>query len=736
MHESKYIQVILPLKLDWLPWYRTDDPDIRTGSRVRVLFSGRSYQAVVKNVADHPEIDISKVRSIECVEKYLDTVSVEELRLWDFVSDYYLCTLGEVFKMAYPSGRIAREEASARLQARKEFMAEKTAALYESRLERLRSRLEKKEASLQGRHNETVTARLKEGMAAIESEIVSINEALSALRSAPAGGAAPSIAISGNAVSLTAAQEAAAASIRSAFRKSGTVLLHGVTGSGKTEVYMEMALEQMSAGRSVLLLVPEIALSRQLEERMAAVFGQSLLVFHSAETASRRREVTSRMKNGTPYIVLGTRSALFLPHKDLGLVIVDEEHDTSYKQDSVPRYNGRDIAVVLALVHGAKALLGSATPSLETIYNCRSGLYGKVDLTERFYATQPADVCIIDTVAERRKNGMIGSFSRKLIDLVNRTLAAGEQVVILRSRRAYAPVVQCEACGWIPKCPHCNVPLPLHRRASGDVLMCRYCGRTQAYSSLCPQCGSAMKLIGAGTQKVEEEAAALFPSARIARLDGDSVRESEYQKQILSDFSEGKTDILVGTQMVAKGFDFSGLTLVAVLHAETLSSIQDFRADEHTMQLLEQFRGRCARRGGKGIFVIQTSQAEHPVYSMSSGVDADRLLSERKDFSYPPFTRLVDIVIKDKDEARLDEMSRKLAQNLSERISGNGAVTLLGPYAPQPDRIAGTVIRNIRLTFPRDRMLPVRKNSLKEAVSAFERETKYAGHIQMDVDPV
>ena len=328
------------------------------------------------------------------------------------------------------------------------------------------------------------------------------------------------------------------------------------TSSGKTEIYIKLALEALESGKNVLYLVPEIALSRQLEDRLYTYFGEKMLIFHSGESAASKRNVAEAVRNSEDgYIVLGTRSSLFLPHHDLGLIVVDEEHDNSYKQDSpAPRYNGRDTALMLKQIHGCSIVLGSATPSLEEMYNCRTGKHTLIELKQRFHGSDSSDIEMIDTKAERRKNGMVGNFSRKLIGHISTTLEKGGQVIILRSRRSWAPVLQCDSCGELVRCPHCNVSMSLHKNGR---LVCHYCGHTGHYDGRCSRCGGSLTSLGAGTQKIEDEARSLFPEARIARLDSDTAQSRQYEKNIIRDFESGKIDILIGTQIVTKGFDFS-----------------------------------------------------------------------------------------------------------------------------------------------------------------------------------
>lgn len=697
MGRKTFIQVILPLRLEWDPcYYLPEGMQAEVGSRVRVLFAHKEYIGAVSAVDVVPETAVERILPILSVESGLPQVLPEEIRLWKAVASYYLCSVGEVYKAAYPALKREQEAVEAREQER-----------LEAKLEALRTKMEK------ARRADT-RERYADAARALEARLQN-RESLPVLGD----------------VDLTPVQETAAQRIREAFAQDKTVLLEGVTGSGKTEIYLKLTRETLQKGRSVLYLVPEIALSRQLEERIAAVF-PDVQVFHSGESAARRRNVATRVREAGPYLVLGTRSALFLPHHGLGLIIVDEEHDTSYKQDSpAPRYNGRDTAVMLGIIQEAHVLLGSATPSLESLYNTEIGRYAKVELSERFHQGEQARIQIIDTVAERRKRGMEGSFSRKLLHEIQATLDAGEQVLVLRARRSYSPSLQCTECGQIPKCPHCHIPLSWHRQP--DRLLCHYCGHTEPYTGTCPSCGGALQPIGAGTQKIEEELKAFFPESEIARLDSDTPDNEE--AAIIQRFAAGEIDILVGTQIITKGFDFDRLNLVAVIQADSLMGQQDFRADERAFQLLEQFRGRSGRRGKSGRFIIQTREPQHPVYARLQGGEAD-LLSERKLFGYPPYTRLVHVILKDPNGKRIDFLSRELRNALLAAFSETDTPpSVIGPYAPVVDRIGDESVRQIRVTFARNKALPALKQRLAQTVSDFGKERKYTAHLSIDVDP-
>lgn len=803
-----FIQVILPLRLEWEPFYyqeielsesagdasglfpvtstgsvtERDKEQVRVGDRVRVNFAGKEYVGVVSMADAGKQAEemgiVDKVKPILGMAEGLEPVTKEEIELWRQIAEYYLCTVGEVYKAAYPAQKVEKEVVQARQEALKVEREEKNRTKIADKIKRLEERAEKKaELAAKARKSESRERYLAE-KEMLEGEIGLLVRELTSMvgelcrttgsvtgygdsvtyhqDEEPIGGSIIETSEgTEKEISLSAAQEEAYSKIKEIFAKGKPALLHGVTGSGKTEIYLKLAQETLAMGKNVLYLVPEIALSRQLEDRINETFPE-LLVFHSGETMSRKREVATVLRHagepaeGKGYVVLGTRSAIFLPHKNLGLVIVDEEHDTSYKQDSpAPRYNGRETAIMMAKIFGANVILGSATPSLESLYNCSVGRYGLVTLNKRFYDAADSDIEIIDTIAERRKNGMIGNFSRKLIEHIGKCLGEQRQVLILRERRAYSPIVQCQECGEIPKCRCCNVSLSLHRRADGsERLVCHYCGRVYEYTGKCHKCGGELKPLGSGTQKIEEEASKLFPNARIARLDSDTAQSRKYETDTIRKFSNGEIDILIGTRMVAKGFDFSGLSLVAVLQADSILGQEDYRADERGLQLLEQFRGRCGRRGEKGLFVIQTSQPEHPVYQSIDGkLDENgtmaRFLGERKLFGYPPYSRVIGVVIKDYNQARVDLLSRDLGEYLRGALAvkvsfapgvQNGP-NVIGPYSPAIDKISNQNIRQIRVLLPKDRSLARNKETLAAAVERFEKEKKYSGHIALDVDP-
>ncbi|MBR4228675.1 MAG: hypothetical protein IKR72_06190 [Bacteroidales bacterium] len=638
-----YIKVILPLKLAWEPCYRISE-EVRRGDRVVVRFSGRRYTAVVSETDAVPEVDESRILPVETAERHLEPIGEKELELWRFMADYYLCSIGEVYKMAYPATKTAGETVKARAEERRELLEARTAELYLKRIKGLEERLAKKEEALARRHNAKVTAELEAGRDKILAELQSTREKLEALKmlSAEPGmidsGMASRQGMTSGQVTMsgqeTEAEPAygnlspAAKDVLKAFDEGRTVLLQG--GASRIGVFVEIARNVLSEGHNVLMLVPEIALSKSLQATLREEFGDALLVFHSAETAGNRREVASLIRQGDrPRLVLGTRSALFLPFKDLGLVAVEEEHDIAYKQDGTPHYEARDCAVMLGNIHGAHVLLASPTPSLESIYNCNTRRYALVQLP-----LEKGELEVVDTTAETRKRGMVGSISRILIGHIRETEASGKRTLILRP--------------WGP------------------------------------------------VDDLEKEIADIFPEAK---------------------------GITVSTVHEARRKDISGIALLAILNADVLLDKQDFRADEKAMQVLQQFRGRFS-----GKMLVQTRMGAHPVFGSDEGYAA-RLLEERKAFRLPPYTRMVDVVIRDGNAGR----RAKLAGLLAEALEGFAPA---GPFAPRRGRdpVPDTLV--IRITLPKDRLLNERKKQIAGIADDFEKSYKYQGHITLDVDPI
>ncbi len=614
MDEDKYIKVILPLKLAWEPCYRISE-EVRKGMRVNVTFSGRKYTGVVSETGVEPDVDRSRILAVNAVERHMDPIGEKELELWRFISDYYLCTIGEVYKMAYPASKTAGEEVRARAEERRELMKARTEELYRKRILALEERLAKKEAALAGRHNAKVTAELEAGRDRILAELKEVREKLETM-DMPAGAGG------GN-------EGKAPGEVEKVFSKGKTVLVQG--GASRIGILVDAARSTLAEGRNVLMLVPEIALSKKLQATLYEAFGDAVLVFHSAESAGNRREVATILRcNDRPRLVLGTRSALFLPFKDLGLVIVEEEHDIAYKQDGTPRYGARDTAVMLGSIHGARVILSSPTPSLESLYNCISGRYSLVRTPLEEGAME-----IVDTSVEARKHGMVGDLSRVLIARIKETLEDGGKVLILRP--------------WGPM---------------------------------------------------------------------DDIRE-----QLEGIFPDKSERIGYATVHDARRKDISDISLLAILNSDILLDKHDFRADEKAMQTLEQFRGRLP-----GHMLVQTRQGQHPVYLQGDDY-AFRLLEERKAFHFPPYTRMVDVIVRDSNAGRLAKLSGLLAAALRDFVPD-------GPFAPFRGREPEQDVRVVRIMLPKDRNLPAAKRKIAGIIGDFEQSCKYTGHVTLDVDPV
>ena len=739
----KYLKVILPLKLDWEPCYSvlpgTEGGVPSVGTRVSVRFAGRKYVGVVSESDVTPDIELTKIQRIIRVEDGISPVTEVEMRLWRFVSDYYLCPVGEVYKAAYPSLKNDGEMIRSRERLRAEERLRRMNAALAAKRERLEAAVERRRAMYEKAVRPETRGKYLEALTKAENELNALPLEIAAQDDSRSYTRLPL-------PSLSLAQQTCLEQIRGFFSKKSPVLLDGVTGSGKTEVYISLAANVLDSGGSVLYMIPEIAVSKQLGNRLKEVFGNQLALFHSGMSASARSLAVEKVRMGN-CIVLGTRSSVFLPFMDLGLVIVDEEHDNSYKQETpAPRYSGRDTAMMLARFHGADLLLGTATPSLESLYNCRTGRLAKVMLRERYFGDDRTVVEIVNTAEERRKRGMKGSFSYKLIDRMKEALKGGGQILLLRSRKSYSPAVQCSRCGKIPRCPHCDVSLSWHR--DEGRLKCHYCGWNQPFNAVCPDCGGHLEPLGAGTQRVVEEVSMLFPDARVARIDGDMISGSAGEEAVIRDFSQGLIDILVGTQIVTKGFDFARLSLVAVLQADSLLGFQDFRADEKALQILEQFRGRVGRRGQRGLFLIQTATPEHPVYKYVASEQrsddlAETILAERFAFGYPPFSRIIQITLRDSDEGSATSLAAALARAIRSEFGISGLVrnqadqvSVLGPYAPAVDKVSNLYIRLIRVSIMKNQTLMDNKRRLASLVSDFGKENRCSAQLSLDVDPL
>ncbi len=708
-----YADIVLPLAQPAYTFAVPEGMHVAEGTAVAVQFGPRKfYTGVVWRVHDRRP-PFRTIKSIQRVLYDAPLLSAQQKALWEWIAAYYMCSAGEVMRVALPSlmkpsGDTEEEFAEDEFRPRTECYVALARELHdEGRLhevfEKLGRRAPKQYEALLEIASAAAPPPPSPGALAPPPQRAAYADRHALERKAPIvcterertverGGSAFRL------PELTAPQREALGSLREQFAEKPAALLHGVTGSGKTEIYIHLIAETLARGGDVLLLVPEIALTAQLIGRMERIFGSRVTPYHSKLTNRRRTETYLRLNRsqGGEFVV-GVRSSIFLPLKHLQLIIVDEEHDASYKQaDPAPRYNARDCAVVMARLWGGRTLLGSATPSLETWLNAEGGKYGRAVLAERYGAARPPDILVSDTIRAAKRGERHAHFNKLLLDKMEETLGRGEQVMLFQNRRGFSPYVECSQCGWTARCPHCNVTLTYHK--GGARLVCHYCGYTAPVPAKCPSCEVTEVLPrGFGTEKVEEEIARLFPEARVARLDRDSVTSERAFNAIISDFEARKTDILVGTQMITKGFDFGGVSLVGILNADNLLNNPDFRAAERAFQLMLQVAGRAGRRSDGGEVVIQTSEPGHPVIRQVVAGDfagmARMQLSERKAFFYPPYARLTSLTLRHRDVALLRRGVTELAARLRVRFGRR----VLGPMTPPVDRIRGEYLAGLLL---------------------------------------
>ncbi|MER2995976.1 replication restart helicase PriA [Pontibacter populi] len=523
------------------------------------------------------------------------------------------------------------------------------------------------------------------------------------------------------------------------FKEKDTVLLHGVTGSGKTEVYIDLIKHALEGGGQVLYLLPEIALTAQIVTRLMKVFGEKLGVYHSKFSDNERAEVWQGVLSGRFQVVVGVRSAVFLPFHNLSLIIVDEEHEASYKQyDPAPRYNARETALMMAHLQGAKTLLGSATPSIETYYNCKTDRWGLVTMLKRFGEAQLPDVELVNTREEQQRKTMHSHFSSKLLDGIEARLKRQEQVILFQNRRGYAPFISCDECSWIPKCRNCAVSLSYHK-FSGE-LRCHYCGYHERMPSDCPACGATtLKSMGFGTEKIEDDLKLMLPSAEVQRMDLDTTKKKNSYQQIIADFENGKTNVLVGTQMVTKGLDFENVSLVGILNADSIIHFPDFRAHERAFQLFVQVSGRAGRKGKPGTVIIQTRDPMQAIFRKVKSVDYEALyaheIEERMRFSYPPFVRMIKVTVKHADERTSENAAIVLAKDLTDRL---GKQQVLGPEIPYIFRIRNLFLNEIHIKLPRENVnLRTAKGQIAMAIQQLYLMPDFKGiRVVADVDPM
>lgn len=755
-----YVDVILPLPLEGTFTYSLPEAmadKVCLGVRVLVpLGKSKTYTAMVVRVhEDAPEF---KTRDILQVIDTEPVMLERQMRLWQWIATYYMSTLGDVFKAALPAGLKAEENYRPKtvrcVTLPANLRSEQSLHLVISILSKAIKQQQTFNTYLQLSHwdnidGETLPEHIQEVAcdelqnAAGASDAVLrqlINRKFLEVyhrevgRIGGGGEAHPE-----NIQPLSEAQQDAMNQIRTQFMAKNVVLLHGVTSSGKTEIYIHLIQKAIDEGKQVLYLLPEIALTVQMTRRLQQVFGSRLGIYHSKYSDAERVEIWKKQLSDEPYdVVLGARSAVFLPFTRLGLVIVDEEHETSFKQqDPAPRYHARSAAIVLARMYdGAKVLLGTATPSMESYYNASMGKYGYVRLTTRYRDVAMPEIRVVDTKDLYRRKMMQGMFSPDLLVAIRVALKDKKQVILFQNRRGFAPMVECKMCGWVPKCKNCDVSLTYHR--SMNLLTCHYCGYTYAVPKQCPNCESTELLgRGYGTEKIEDRVHEFFPEARIARMDLDTTRSAGAYSRIINDFSAGRTDILIGTQMVSKGLDFSGVTVVGILNADTMLNYPDFRAYEHAFQMLSQVSGRAGRRDERGLVILQTKSADLPV--IRQVVDGDfasfarDLLEERRMFRYPPYWHLVYVYLRHRTEQLVESAAIELASRLRQVFADR----VLGPDKPSVARVKTESIRKIVLKLELGIDLQLARRCMYEARAALMQDKRYATMtIYFDVDPL
>ena len=746
-----YAQVVLPLAQPMYTFSVDEALGVGIGDAVVVQFgSSRYYTGIVWSIStQRPEYP--RIKPI--LKRLYSTplVTPEAQRLWEWIAEYYMCTIGEVMRVALPA--LAKPSATTLTELDERSIEPPTetfvALAEELRTEEALAAYVAKHGRKAPRRTETmdriaalaIERRSADGFVPrrlVDAETVHIADlkrrGLIELREATIEAThdkddflLPT---------LSEAQQRALDAIDEGHRNNKVALLHGVTGSGKTEIYVHLIARTLAEGRDVLVLVPEIVITSQLVERLERIFEGRTTTYHSRLTPLRRGETFLRLASSAGgELIVGVRSAIFLPMKRPGLIVVDEEHDANYKQtDPTPRYNARDMAVVMGRIYGAKVVLGSATPSLESLYNATTGKYAYIELTERWGEAVLPEVIISDTIRAVKRNERKTHFNLELLQNIHRSLSAGEQAILFQNRRGYAPYIQCRTCGYSPRCPHCNVTLTRHKAT--DRMECHYCGYNMPAPKMCPNCEvQDMALMGFGTEKVAEEISRLMPEARIERLDGDTSTSERAFKRIVTRFDSGEADILVGTQILTKGFDFGGVTTVGILNADNLLTMPDFRASERAFQLMMQVAGRAGRRNDRGRVVIQTSQPKHPVIRFVASGDyhamANSELAERKAFGYPPYSHLIRLLMRHEEYNLLHHAAHALATVMRKKFGAR----VMGPVSAALEMLRGEHRAEILLKIESGASMQRARTLLREAIATMEGDPQYKTvKISVDVD--
>ena len=723
---------------------------VRVGARVLVPFGrSKTYVGIVDKSSVNYQLSDVKYKDVLQVLDASPILTDCQLRLWQWISDYYMSPIGEVYKAALPSGLKAedgyRPKTELYLRLAPKFRSEQALHIALDMLQRAPSQqkafidfldlalsnedylagITRDELLNQGHTLATITALVKRGLLeTYEQEVGRLNH----------GGEPHPERIK----TLSLAQQDAYNQIQFAFLKKNVTLLHGVTSSGKTEIYIHLIQQALEKQQQVLYLLPEIALTVQMMDRLQRIFGNRLGIYHSKYSDAERVEIWQKQLSAHPYdVILGARSAVFLPFQRLGLVIVDEEHETSYKQqDPAPRYHARDTAIVLAQMMGAKVLLGTATPSTETYHNAQTGKYGLVELKERYQGVLLPEIQVVDIKDLQHRKMMSGPFSPQLLLKVREALERGEQAILFQNRRGYAPMIECRKCGWVPHCQNCDVSLTYHRHL--NQLTCHYCGSTYQVPVECPACGSRdLASRGYGTEKIEDQVREIFPEARIARMDLDTTRSRQAYERIINDFSAGRTNLLIGTQMISKGLDFDRVSVVGILNADTMLNYPDFRAYEHAFMMMAQVSGRAGRKGRQGLVILQTKSPDLSVIRQVVNNDFDAffrsILAERRQFRYPPYCRLVYVFLKHRSDSLADAAGHDLGRLLRQWFG----TRVLGPDRPAVAKVKSLAIRKLVLKLePGLNMSDVRKY-LALARQQMLQDKRYTSlQIYFDIDPL